>query len=89
MAKKKTAKKSTAKKSAAKKSTAKKSAAKQAAPQEMLLVGSKVKAYIKSQDKMCSGELLEALNEKVYCMIDQAICRTAANNRSTVKAQDV
>lgn len=73
----------------AKKKATKKAAAKQAAPQEVLVVGSKVKAYIKSQGKMCSSELLPALNEKLHCLIDQAIARTGANNRSTVKAQDL
>ena len=77
-----------AKKKVAKKK-AKKAAAKQAPPQEMLVVTSKVKAYIKSQEKMCSSELLPALNEKVHCLIDEAIARTGANNRSTVKAQDL
>ena len=83
---KKTAKKTT--KKAAKKTTLKK-ATKSAAPKEMLLVGTKVKAYVRSQDKLCSGELLDALNEKVHKLIDEAVARTEGNKRSTVKAQDI
>lgn len=56
---------------------------------EILVVGSKVKAYIKSKDAMTSGELLEALNTKVEKLLDEAIARTKANKRSTVKAQDL
>lgn len=78
MAKKKTAKKGTKKKTT-----------KSAAPKEMLVVGTKVKAYVKSQEKMCSGELLDALNEKVHKLLDEAVARTTANNRSTVRSQDL
>ncbi len=80
MAKKKTAKKKVAKK---------KPAAKKAAKKEALVVASKVKAYVKSKGMMSSADALEALNKKVYCMLDKAICRTQANRRSTVKPQDL
>lgn len=60
-----------------------------AAPKEMLLVGSKVKAYIKSQGCMTSSEALAALNDCVHCCLDRAIGRTQANKRSTVKPQDL
>ena len=56
---------------------------------ESLVVASKVKAYIKSKQMMTSSDALEALSEKVYCMLDVAIARTQANRRSTVKAQDL
>ena len=70
---------------------AKKKAAKKAAkkPKEMLLVGSKVKAVIKDNKKMMAGDFLEALNEKVYCLVEGAIARAEANKRSTVRPQDV
>ncbi len=65
---------------------AKKKAAK---TKEMLVVSSKVRAYIKSKKAMVSGELLAALNEKVYCLLDAAVCRAKANKRATVKPQDL
>ena len=56
---------------------------------ESLIVASKVKAYIKSQKMMTSSEALGAISDKVYGMLDEAIARTKANRRSTVKAQDL
>jgi histone H3/H4 len=56
---------------------------------DMMLVGSKVKAYIKSKDGKTSGELLEELNKHVAMMLDRAIERAKGNKRTTVKAQDV
>jgi histone H3/H4 len=56
---------------------------------EMLVVGSKVKAYIKSKGYMTSSDALEALNEKVHKLLDAATERTKANKRSTVKPQDL
>ncbi len=56
---------------------------------ESLIVASKVKAYIKSKKMMTSTDAMEAVSDKVYDIIDDAIARTKANRRSTVKAQDV
>lgn len=56
---------------------------------DMLIVGSKAKAYIKSKGAMTSSELLEALNAKVHGLLDDAVARTKGNKRSTVKAQDL
>ena len=56
---------------------------------ESLIVASKVRAYIRSQKMMTASESLEAISDKVYCMLDSAIARTKANRRSTVKAQDL
>ena len=56
---------------------------------EALVVASKIKAYIKSKKMMTSSDALEALSDKVYCILDSAICRTKANRRSTVKPQDL
>lgn len=56
---------------------------------ESLVVASKVKAYIKSKKMMTSSDALEALSNKVYCILDCAAERTKANRRSTVKAQDL
>ena len=72
-----------AKKKAAKKKAAKKS------KKEVLVVASKVKAYVKSKGKMSSSDAIAALNDSVYALLDAAIARTGANRRSTVKPQDL
>ena len=56
---------------------------------EVLVVASKVRAYIKSKKMMCSSELIGALSDKVYCKLNCAMERTKANRRSTVKAIDL
>ena len=56
---------------------------------EMLIVASKVKAYIKSKNFMTAGDALEAINDKVYRLIDEALARTEANKRQTLKPTDV
>lgn len=68
------------------KKAAKKSSCKEMEP---LVVASKVKAYVKSKGMMSSSEVIAALSCKVYCMLDQAMCRTKENRRSTVKAIDL
>jgi len=59
------------------------------ADKESLVVASKVKAYIKSNDMMTSSDALGALSDAVYGLLDAAMKRTKANKRRTVKAQDV
>jgi len=71
------------------KKKAKKKVAKKKACKESLVVASKVKAYIKSKKMMTSSDALCALSDKVYAMLDDAIARTKANKRSTVKPQDL
>jgi hypothetical protein len=56
---------------------------------ESLIVASKVKAYIKSKKMMTASESLQAISDKVYCMLDVATERTKANRRSTLKAHDL
>ncbi len=64
-------------------------AKKSVAAKEMLVVTSKIKAYIRSTGSLTSGELPPALNEAVYAILDKAIARAKNNKRSTVKPQDV
>jgi len=71
------------------KKAAKKAAKSKCGGGEVLVVASKVRAYVKSKGCMMSSELIGALNCKVYCLLDSAMDRTKANKRSTVKAQDV
>jgi tetraacyldisaccharide-1-P 4'-kinase len=56
---------------------------------EPLVVASKVKAYVKSKKMMSSSEMIGMLSCKVAGLLDDAIERTKANRRSTVKAQDL
>ena len=59
------------------------------AGKEPLVVASKVKAYVKSKKMMSSSDMIVALSDKVYCILDHAMKRTESNRRSTVKAQDL
>ena len=68
---------------------AKKKAKKSGGKKEVLVVASKVKAYIKSKGMMTSSDAIGALNACVYEILDQATKRTKANRRSTVKPQDL
>jgi hypothetical protein len=54
-----------------------------------LVVGSKVKAYIKDLGLKCSGELMDALNKCVADTLKKAGERTKGNYRSTIKATDL
>jgi hypothetical protein len=56
---------------------------------ESLIVASKIKAYIKSKGMMTASDSLEAISDRVYCMLDKAAERTKANRRSTLKPQDL
>ncbi|HUW34094.1 MAG TPA: hypothetical protein VM223_21005 [Planctomycetota bacterium] len=65
---------------------------KKAAPKkerEMLVVGSKVKAFVKESGCMTAGDVLPALNEKVYALLGQGVERTKANKRLTLRPQDL
>ena len=70
---------------------AKKKAAKKrkCSKKEVLVVASKVKAYIKSKGMMTSSDAIGELSECVYSILNDAIKRTKANRRSTVKPQDL
>lgn len=56
---------------------------------EVLVVGSKVKDVVRGKSLMASGDLLEAISNKVHDMLDEAAGRTTANKRSTMRPQDL
>jgi histone H3/H4 len=56
---------------------------------EMLVVGTKVKNYIKSKGVMSAAEVLDALNCTVYCLLDKAVERAKENGRKTVQGRDI
>ncbi len=70
----------------AKKKKAKKKAA---ATKDVLVVASKVKAYVKSKKLMMSADAIAALSDAVYATIYAAAKRTKANNRQTLKPRDI
>ena len=77
---------------AARKKTKKKPARKKAArkpARETLCVGSKVKAYIKANGMKCSGDLVQALSDRVHAELDAAMARCEGNRRSTVRPVDL
>lgn len=59
------------------------------ADKEVLVVASKVKAYVKSKQMQTSSDAITALSDKVCAMLDAAVERAKANRRSTVKPQDL
>jgi histone H3/H4 len=73
----------------AKKKATKKTSAKKAASMEMLLVGSKVKAALRSHGVNVGEGTLDALNGMLYWYVEQAAKRAQANKRKTVRGHDV
>ncbi|MCK5799633.1 MAG: hypothetical protein KAI47_20725 [Deltaproteobacteria bacterium] len=81
-------------KKAAKKATKKKATKKPArkaapAPREVLVVASKVKEYIKALGLQSSADVVPALSDKIYAILDAAAERTKGNNRATVRPYDL
>lgn len=74
---------------AKKKATKKAAAPKKAAKKEMLLVGSKTKEALKGKGFNVSSDALEAMNEYVYWLVDQAQKRCTANGRKTIRPYDI
>ena len=64
-------------------------AKKRKASRDTLVVGSKVKAYIKSSGFKCSGDLIEALSNEVHTTLDAALSRCDGNKRATVRPVDL
>lgn len=59
---------------------------------EMLLVGSKTKEALKAGGKETynvSSDALDALNEYVYWLVEQAQKKCTANGRKTIRSYDI
>ncbi|MHC4816940.1 MAG: hypothetical protein ACYTF8_02600 [Planctomycetota bacterium] len=67
----------------------KKTAKRKKATRETLVVGSKVKAYIKANGYKCSGDLIESLSNTVHAALDGAMSRCDGNKRATVRPVDL
>ena len=61
---------------------------KQSSGDEILVVGSKVKAAIKATGCNTGGDAIQGLNMWVHWLIGQATQRADANGRKTVRAHD-
>ncbi len=55
------------------------------ADKEVLVVASKVKAYIKSKNMMTSSDAIATLSDKVCAILDEAAARAKANRRGSVR----
>lgn len=56
---------------------------------ESLVVGSKVKAYIKSKGCNTASDTIDALSKEVEGLLNRAVERCKANNHGTVKPRDL
>ena len=74
---------------AKKKAKKTKKVARKSSKKDVLVVASKVKAYIRSKGMMCSSDAIGAISDCIYSSLDRAIERTKANRRSTVKPHDL
>ncbi len=55
----------------------------------ILVVGSKVKEVVKGNDMQSSGELIEAISNRVHELVEAACKRASDNGRKTVRAYDL
>jgi histone H3/H4 len=55
----------------------------------ILVVGSKVKELVKENGCQSSGELIQAVSEKVNALVTAACKRASDNGRKTVRAYDL
>jgi hypothetical protein len=56
---------------------------------ELLIVQSKVRELIRAKEKRVSDEFIVALSEHVQQVVEKAIARATANNRSTLRDADI
>ena len=54
-----------------------------------LVIQSKVKEHIKEQDMRMSGDFVDALDEKVKGLVEEAARRAKGNDKKTVKPNDL
>jgi hypothetical protein len=56
---------------------------------EVLVVGSKVKDVVRGAGCQSSGDLIQALSEKVHDLLEGAVARAKGNDRKTVRPYDL
>ncbi|MDO8526689.1 MAG: hypothetical protein Q7T03_03265 [Deltaproteobacteria bacterium] len=57
--------------------------------EEILVVQSKIKEYIKKKGCQTSATAIDALSKKVEQLLTDAVERAKSNNRATVKDRDI
>jgi histone H3/H4 len=56
----------------------------------MMVVSSKTKAFVAENfEKRMSGDFVEALNNKVAAIVEEAVGRCESNKRGTLRPQDL
>ena len=71
------------------KKAAAKGGKKTATKAEILVVGTKVKDVVKAAGLQSSGELIEAVSQRVHALLTSAVQRASDNNRKTVRPHDL
>ncbi len=56
---------------------------------EMLLVGSKTKDALRGKGYNVSSDAIDAMNEYVYWLVEQAQKKCKANGRKTIRPYDI
>jgi hypothetical protein len=56
---------------------------------DLLIVQSKVRELIRSKEKRASDEFITALSDHVQHVVEKAVQRATANNRSTLRDADI
>ena len=74
---------------AKKKKTRKSKPSKSKKNRDVLVVASKIKAYVRDQGMNTSADAISCLSDRVYAILNDATARTTANGRKTLKPQDV
>ncbi len=57
--------------------------------EDILVVQSKIKEYIKKKGCQTAATAIEAISQKVAGLLNEAVERAKANNRATVKDRDI
>ena len=63
--------------------------AKKAKQREVVIVASKVKDAVREAGCQSSGDLVEAISEKVHDLLEAAVARAKENGRATVRPYDL
>ena len=59
------------------------------AKQDVLVVQSKIRTYVKKKRCNLGGDVAGALTKEVTRLVDNAISRAKGNNRKTIKGRDI
>ena len=56
---------------------------------DILVIGSKMKDVVKEAGCMSSGDLIEAVSDRVHALLEAAVVRAKENGRATVRPCDL